>query len=212
MKLSSLLERASHSRSRLGFTMIELLVVIAIIGILAASVLAALNPVEAINRSRDTSVKADAASLLSVIDTYYVSNQAYPWADPQPAGSAYDPTGANFPSSNEFYVGANNTYTWLSAPEMTGELKTGLRQRLAASAAGSTYDIHILKVADGNTGVGSTVFACFYPISRTIRQEALNDCTNNKAPGSPSGPALPTGSADPCPATPTLTNVMLCLP
>ena len=41
------------ARLQRGFTMIELLVVIAIIGVLAAAVLAAINPVEQISKGRD---------------------------------------------------------------------------------------------------------------------------------------------------------------
>ena len=45
---------------QLGFTMIELLIVITILGILAVAVLSAINPIEQINRGRDTGRQSDA--------------------------------------------------------------------------------------------------------------------------------------------------------
>src|SRR3990167_838952 len=62
-----------------GFTLIELLIVIAVLGILAVAVLAAINPIEQINRSRDTGSRSDAEQLISAIDRYYATNGYYPW-------------------------------------------------------------------------------------------------------------------------------------
>ena len=62
-----------------GFTMIELLIVIAILGILAVAVLSAINPVEQINRGRDTGSRSDAEQLLSAIDRYNAFAGFYPW-------------------------------------------------------------------------------------------------------------------------------------
>lgn len=62
-----------------GFTMIELLIVIAILGILAVAVLSAINPVEQINRGRDTGSRSDAEQLLSAIDRFNAFQGYYPW-------------------------------------------------------------------------------------------------------------------------------------
>lgn len=62
-----------------GFTMIELLIVIAILGILAVAVLAALNPIEQINRGRDTGSRSDSEQLLSAIDRFNAFQGYYPW-------------------------------------------------------------------------------------------------------------------------------------
>src|SRR3989304_3138472 len=66
-------------RQQAGFTMIELLIVIAILGILAIAVLAAINPIEQINRGRDTGSRSDAEQLISAIDRFYAFNGYYPW-------------------------------------------------------------------------------------------------------------------------------------
>ena len=54
-------------KSNLGFTMIELLVVISVIGILATAVLSSINPIEQINKGRDTRTRSDAAQLIKVL-------------------------------------------------------------------------------------------------------------------------------------------------
>jgi len=66
-------------RKQLAFTMIELLIVIAILGILAVAVLSAINPIEQINRGRDTGSRSDAEQLISAIDRYYAMTGYYPW-------------------------------------------------------------------------------------------------------------------------------------
>ena len=62
-----------------GFTLIELLVVITLIGVLAVSVLSALNPIEQINKARDAGKRADSSQLLTAIDRYFASNEKFPW-------------------------------------------------------------------------------------------------------------------------------------
>lgn len=59
--------------------MIELLIVIAILGILAVAVLSAINPIEQINRGRDTGSRSDAEQLLTAIDRYYAMQGYFPW-------------------------------------------------------------------------------------------------------------------------------------
>jgi hypothetical protein len=53
--------------------------VIAILGILAVAVLSAINPIEQINRGRDTGSRSDAEQLLSAIERFYAMTGYYPW-------------------------------------------------------------------------------------------------------------------------------------
>ena len=78
--LSSLLVKLSlKMSSRAGFTMIELLVVISVIGILAVAVLSSINPIEQINKGRDTRTRSDAAQLINAADRYFAIHEIYPW-------------------------------------------------------------------------------------------------------------------------------------
>lgn len=56
-----------------GFTLIELLIVIAIMGIMAAAVLAAINPVKRINQAKDSTIKSDIAQISNAMQTYFTS-------------------------------------------------------------------------------------------------------------------------------------------
>ena len=106
-----------------GFTMIELLVVIAIIGILAVAVLSTLNPIEQINRGRDTRSRADAAELLSGIERYYTTNEVYPWNVGQTGNSA-DPT------QSYTFDGSTGSWTWADSLVTANEVKQALVSRL----------------------------------------------------------------------------------
>lgn len=65
-----------------GFTLVELLVVIGVLGVLAAAVLTAVNPLEQLARGRDAGRKSTVAQLGNATQAYYTSqNGAYPTAN-----------------------------------------------------------------------------------------------------------------------------------
>lgn len=59
-----------------GFTLVELLLVIAIVGILAAAIIAAIDPVPKINLARDSTLKSDMGQIANAIASYYTGNNA----------------------------------------------------------------------------------------------------------------------------------------
>lgn len=80
--LKLLVKRLIFVRSRAGFTFIELLIVITILGILAAAILIAINPVKRMQEARDATRFADTATIRDSISGYFVTHLAYP---PDPA-------------------------------------------------------------------------------------------------------------------------------
>lgn len=60
-----------------GFTLIELLIVIAILGVLAAAVIAAINPAKRIAQANDAALKNDVGAIATAMQAYYTTNQFY---------------------------------------------------------------------------------------------------------------------------------------
>jgi prepilin-type N-terminal cleavage/methylation domain-containing protein len=179
MKWHSLLQKA---RKQAAFTMIELLIVISILGILAVAVLAAIDPIEQINRGRDTGTRSDAEQLLSAIDRYYAMKGYYPWQ-----------AGATDPVSSIDFQAIDD--------ELKGTATCPILARLSETANVSGCDTdsgsqelkqaYVQKVSDPNYNslyvynagtVGSSTYVCFKPKSKSFIQEAIDrfiDTTNN---------------------------------
>ncbi len=77
MKIKSLFKFFSSK----GFTLIELLIVIAILGVLAAGILVAIDPVDKINAANDSKVQNDVSATGRASEAYVVThNGLYPFA------------------------------------------------------------------------------------------------------------------------------------
>lgn len=61
-----------------GFTLVELLIVIAVLGVLAAGVVAAVNPLKRINQANDTKVKNDVGTIALAMNAYFSQIGSYP--------------------------------------------------------------------------------------------------------------------------------------
>jgi prepilin-type N-terminal cleavage/methylation domain-containing protein len=73
------MDKKSSDSSSSGFTLIELLVVIAVIGVLAAAVLIAIDPIDRLNAAKDSRTQQDIASLAKGVEQYAVQNNGtYP--------------------------------------------------------------------------------------------------------------------------------------
>jgi prepilin-type N-terminal cleavage/methylation domain-containing protein len=160
----------NQMKQQAGFTMIELLIVIGILGILAVAVLAAINPIEQINRGRDTGSRSDAEQLISAIDRYYAFNGYYPWqtgaADTGNVALAW----VHFEDAVLTDSGGSCTVAEkLGTAQNAGctgsdELKQSFIERVSVS----TYN-YIYLYNDGSQG--SSTYACFAPKSNAFVQE-----------------------------------------
>ncbi len=91
-------------RHQRGFTLIELLIVVAIIAILAA--IAVPNFLEAQVRSKVTRQVSNMRTLATVVESYYIDNNAYPLTTVDP----YDPASGGEPEAMyKFYPGQLTT-------------------------------------------------------------------------------------------------------
>ncbi len=162
------------SARRAGFTLIELLVVIAIIGILAVAVLAAINPIEQINKGRDTSLNADASQLLGAVERFYTNSNppAYPW-NVDNTGTSYTGVNPDDPAASFSFDSRTSTaWGWLGNLSDTEELKDTFANRLADSTSFVIF-----------RGSGSNVptYVCYYPSSNSQRKNADGYCETNGA-------------------------------
>lgn len=204
----------------LGFTMIELLIVIAILGILAVVVLAAINPLEQINRGRDTAKRADAEQLLSAFERYNAFNGYFPWMNDQ-----NDTTVLIDPPIEVDINWVSNT----SACPILERLSTATAPCVGTQELKESYVNRVLAYSDpaaANGGpraqyvyyrgsTGDNVYVCFSPQSEAFKNEATVRC--NQPGGLPTD--LAAISTDICPAAPADLNLageagipMICLP
>jgi len=158
-----------------GFTMIELLVVIAVIGILAVAVLAAINPIEQINRGRDTGSQSDSEQLIGAIDRFYAQHEYYPWMEsPDDIDGEATPTGwedaATIADSDGCLI---LDKLGIGAGPCVGsqEVKAGFTARLVDDDYNTIYLF--------NRGLpGDSVYACFMAKSGSFQTESTSRCTD----------------------------------
>lgn len=154
-----------------GFTMIELLIVITILGILAVAVLSAINPIEQMNRGRDTGSRSDAEQLLSAVDRFYATQGHYPWQ----TGEDDD---ANLPTIWADVEDTNwaDSATVAVLDKLSGAAGVGtaeLRQSFVTRITGATYNT-LIKYNRGTAG--DSTYVCFQPRSASFRAEAIRRC------------------------------------
>jgi len=186
-----------------GFTMIELLIVIAVLGILAVAVLSAINPIEQINRSKDTGTRSDAEQLIGAIDRFYTANGYYPWqtgpTDTSHAATGWGPVDATWEDADKVTVLSKLSNT----TEGTAELKESFVNRITGSGYNTLYRY--------NRGQqGDSTYICFSPKSANFRKEA-NDRAGTNCGGLPAD-LREAGCDNLCPTIGGATVCYSCLP
>ncbi|MCX6724808.1 MAG: prepilin-type N-terminal cleavage/methylation domain-containing protein, partial [Candidatus Shapirobacteria bacterium] len=155
-----------------GFTMIELLIVIAVLGVLAVAVLATINPIEQINRGRDTGSRGDTEQLLSAIDRYNANTGLWPWQDAatdNPALAWMTVTAAAPASPNGCSMLGLLSTTADPACPGTDEIKASFVTRLVAAKSNAIYMTY-------GGGTGQSVYICFNPQSGAFQKQADDRC------------------------------------
>lgn len=165
-------------RFQKGFTLIELLVVIAVLGILAAGLLATVDPLEQMKKGRDTTTRNTVVELYNAIIRYNANTGKMPWVSG--AGMA-DCEALN--SNNEIAAGPIGGYmSCVNGLVTMGELKT----QFTSAVNALTDKIFIY----GGPEIASL---CFQPESKSIRNDpATRFKTGLTEPGCPYAPTVST--------------------
>ncbi len=207
-QIKSLRTRASQ----VGFTMIELLIVIAILGILAVAVLSAINPVEQINRGRDTGSRSDAEQLLNAVDRYNAFQGYYPWqtgvqdlnlqVDWEQVDNQWMDNGTTPPCPVYEKLSTATTNGCTGSDELKGTFFTRIFNNTASNA--------LYIVNDG--GQGDSTYVCFTPRSKAFITEAKARCVDANGSGMPADLASNATAIAAICGDWANDNVMTCLP
>lgn len=170
-KILSALKSIKNNSS--GFTMIELLVVIAVIGVLAVAVLSSINPIEQINKGRDTRTRSDAAQLINAVDRFFAIHEVYPWNLDSEDGT-YTATITEYIDEFEQSEDAGDAaWGWLARLVSTAEVKEGFTNRLR-----NDDSLYIFK----GEGSNRTMYVCFEPTSQAFKLDAERNCDDGTTP------------------------------
>ncbi len=148
------------------------MIVIGLLGAIALIVISAINPIEQSNRARDTKYKADASQLVSAIERYYTQKSEFPWQTTGTIASADLP----FPyaSATSADVGICTTAACVADGLLltNDELKSEFRSRDFVKNSPAAPKLIMVGKA---TGASSSIYACFIPLSKSVREKACAD-------------------------------------
>ena len=171
-------------KKQAGFTLMELLIVIGVLGILAAGLLAAIDPFEQLKKARDANNRNAAVELLNGFTRYYATHGAFPWdlatpVDCDGTGTA-DAPGVLATDALEI----NDMSDCITSLETDGELKPDFVSNVKAN-------IYV-----GSGGL-TDITVCFAPEGKALRSDALTKYAVDNA--SPYNIVLQEGSTATCP-------------
>lgn len=141
------------SRQSKGFTLIELLIVIGVLGILAAGLLAAVDPFEQLKKGRDSNARNQVVELHNAFIRYYATHGDLPWNDT----SCTIPAITTTPQT----LTAANAAGCITPLINDGELKSDFMGAIGGGADNITVY--------SPTGVSLTI--CFEPGSKSVFAE-----------------------------------------
>ncbi len=155
MKLSAQKIKSTFNK---GFTLIELLVVIGILGVLAAALVATIDPFEQIQKANDSKIKNMAVEFMNANVRYYTTQGSFPWDDDDSTHTDCTGLGAAIITGVALGDASGDMEDCIDALSETGELKT--------SFTSNANDLdNVLVSWDPNDP--TRVVVCFAPVSKS---------------------------------------------
>lgn len=179
------------SRSSQGFTLIELLVVIGILGILAASLVATIDPFEQLKKAQDANVKNILVEFLNSVTRYYTTHNAYPW-DALPNGGACN--GGKAPSGQALASGpVNGPYTAIDCiTTLIGD------NELKSAFSLDTADLKNIYATYNNTNNVNQLIGCFLPKSVSQQHDKNTQFIDNQGTQDTTNTCIANGGKTAC--------------
>ena len=157
-----------------GFTLMELLIVIGVLGILAAGLLAAIDPFEQLKKARDTNNRSAAIELLQSSQRYYATHGYLPWKKPGAGAGTYACTGTSIgrlrPATDE----TTYPFSAISLPPQTtsGDIYDCLTDTLIPDGEiKSTFFQGLATTLYVYSGSKTRVGVCFVPEGKSNRTD-----------------------------------------
>lgn len=148
-------------KKQTGFTLMELLIVIGVLGILAAGLLAAIDPFEQLKKARDANNRNASVELLNGFTRYYASHGEFPWNLPGVNADCDDAAGDTVPGSIAGGVTElQQINPCVDAIEADGELKIDFNSNVKT-------DLYVSSEDDTDIAV------CFSPEGKALRNDTL---------------------------------------
>ena len=138
---------------------------ISVIAVLAVAILSAINPVEQINKAKDTASKSDAAEVLNAMERYFATFGCYPWEATGIAPNKKCPSPYTYATQASIVVGSLPTVFQELVDK--SEIKTQLQTRvLGQTNAAAKNNLILTSDAD------QLAHVCFLPSSKTFMAQA----------------------------------------
>jgi prepilin-type N-terminal cleavage/methylation domain-containing protein len=179
------------SRKTGGFTLIELLVVIGILGVLAAALVATIDPFEQLKKADDSKIKNISVEFQTALVRYYTTHGSFPWNDQT---SITNNTNNNCTglSSGPIAGVKLNVATVKACLDNAGGGSLISEGELKASFTSNLNDLAKVYVS-WNPASATNVIVCFSPTSKS--QKAAPDTKWINSQGSTTGAACPSATA-----------------
>ncbi len=165
----------SHSlfmKRNSGFTLMELLIVIGVLGILAAGLLAAIDPFEQLKKARDSNYRSGAIELLSSVQRYYANHGYFPWRNSSVTGAGTCTTETATVLANPANTSSASATVMTVGANQETEIAPCLNDLIADGELKSTFSQGLNTTVYLSSWSKTSVRVCFSPESKSNRSDS----------------------------------------